>query len=211
MKHRIGLFDERGKWIRDLTEPIEADTAEEAPHPARQTPNWADKIRGLPRDWSVQAWPPNVLGALAGRIKRKLKRGRGVLPPNPKPKTTRGSPRRRTQGPPSSQSHRPPSSRHQARNRRTNRRIRPDHVHDVGTDGRGPPRAARLAHVHPPPLRRLAREGHRDAGGALRDPVAYEIDRARMGDSALYEKYVRLTVDPITAIIKQQLDEQLPK
>ncbi len=26
MKHRIGLFDERGNWVRDLTEPIEADT-----------------------------------------------------------------------------------------------------------------------------------------------------------------------------------------
>ena len=53
-------------------------------------------------------------------------------------------------------------------------------------------------------------EGDRELQeGALRDLVAHEFDRARIGDGALVEKYVRLTVDPITVFIKQLLDEQL--
>jgi len=61
--------------------------------------------------------------------------------------------------------------------------------------------------------KRPTRGGSRRAGGALRDLVAFEFDRDRLGDEALATKYMKLNIDAIdaiTAIIKTLLDEQLP-
>ena len=43
--------------------------------------------------------------------------------------------------------------------------------------------------------------------GALRDLIAREFDRGRLGDEALAWKYVKLTVKPLVDIIGRLLDE----
>ncbi len=53
------------------------------------------------------------------------------------------------------------------------------------------------------------REDINQQEGALRDLVGYKSSRSRLGDQGLAEKYMKLTVDAITAIIDRLLREQL--